>query len=113
MIWSRVRQVNALRSLLREYYPAALAAFGADLADRDAWQCWPGPNPGAGPAAVPGPDRDTAPPRRPATQHRRNRREDQDRFGLRAAERPCGGSPRLRGQRVGADRGVVDDGHPD
>jgi transposase len=36
MIWSRVRQVNALRSLLREYYPAALAAFGTDLADRDA-----------------------------------------------------------------------------
>src|SRR4029450_6956921 len=36
MIWSRVRQVNALRSLLREYYPAALAAFGSDLADRDA-----------------------------------------------------------------------------
>ena len=32
MIWSRVRQVNALRSLLREYYPAALAAFGTDLA---------------------------------------------------------------------------------
>jgi hypothetical protein len=25
MIWSRVRQVNTLRSLLREYYPAALA----------------------------------------------------------------------------------------
>ena len=36
MIWSRVRQVNALRSLLREFYPAALAAFGTDLADRDA-----------------------------------------------------------------------------
>jgi hypothetical protein len=36
MIWSRVRQVNALRSLLREYYPAALVAFGTDLADRDA-----------------------------------------------------------------------------
>jgi transposase len=36
MIWSRVRQVNALRSLLREYYPAALDAFGTDLADRDA-----------------------------------------------------------------------------
>src|SRR5215212_8856130 len=36
MIWSRVRQVNALRSLLREYYPAALAAFGADLAGREA-----------------------------------------------------------------------------
>jgi transposase len=27
MIWSRVRQVNALRSLLREYYPAALAGM--------------------------------------------------------------------------------------
>jgi Transposase/Transposase IS116/IS110/IS902 family len=36
MIWSRVRQVNAFRSLLREYYPAALHAFGTDLADRDA-----------------------------------------------------------------------------
>ncbi len=36
MIWSRVRQVNALRSLLREYYPAALAVFGTDLASPDA-----------------------------------------------------------------------------
>jgi len=36
MIWSRVRQVNTLRSLLREYYPAALAAFGTDLASPDA-----------------------------------------------------------------------------
>ena len=36
MIWSRVRQVNTLLSLLREYYPAALVAFGTDLADLDA-----------------------------------------------------------------------------
>jgi hypothetical protein len=36
LIWSRVRQVNTLRSLLREYYPAAVAAFGSDLASRDA-----------------------------------------------------------------------------
>jgi transposase len=35
-VWSRQRQVNALRSALREYYPAALAAFGTGLADRDA-----------------------------------------------------------------------------
>ena len=35
-IWSRQRQVNALRSALREYYPAALEAFGTDLDDRDA-----------------------------------------------------------------------------
>jgi hypothetical protein len=34
--WSRQRQVNALRSALREYYPAALAAFGTDLAAGDA-----------------------------------------------------------------------------
>jgi hypothetical protein len=36
MIWSRVRQVNTSQSLLRKYYPAALAAFGTDLASRDA-----------------------------------------------------------------------------
>src|SRR3954463_5906355 len=36
MIWSRQRQTNALRSMLREFYPAALAAFGEDLAGRDA-----------------------------------------------------------------------------
>ena len=35
-IWSRQRQVNALRSALREYYPAAVEAFGTDLDDRDA-----------------------------------------------------------------------------
>jgi hypothetical protein len=36
MIWSRQRQTNALRSTLREFYPGALAAFGEDLAGRDA-----------------------------------------------------------------------------
>jgi hypothetical protein len=35
-IWARQRQVNALRSSLREYYPGALAAFGTDLASTDA-----------------------------------------------------------------------------
>ena len=35
LIWTRTRQTNALRSALREYYPAALEAF-PDLADRDA-----------------------------------------------------------------------------
>lgn len=35
MIWARQRTVNQLRSMLREFYPAALATF-ADLADRDA-----------------------------------------------------------------------------
>lgn len=36
MIWSRQRQTNQLRSLLREFYPGALGAFGEDLAGRDA-----------------------------------------------------------------------------
>ena len=34
LIWSRTRQTNALRSALREYYPAALIAFD-DLAHHD------------------------------------------------------------------------------
>jgi transposase len=36
MIWTRQRSTNTLRSMLREFYPAALAAFGEDLAGRDA-----------------------------------------------------------------------------
>jgi len=35
LIWTRTRHTNALRSALREYYPAALEAF-EDLHDRDA-----------------------------------------------------------------------------
>ena len=35
-VWSRQRQVNTLRSSLREYYPGALAAFGTNLASTDA-----------------------------------------------------------------------------
>ena len=35
MIWSRQRQTNALRSMLREFYPGALQAFD-ELASRDA-----------------------------------------------------------------------------
>jgi transposase len=35
-IWSRQRQLNSLRSALRAFYPAALEAFGTDLASGDA-----------------------------------------------------------------------------
>jgi transposase len=35
-IWGRQRQINALRSALRDYYPAALAAFGTNLSHHDA-----------------------------------------------------------------------------
>ena len=50
LIWARRRQANVLRSNLREYYPAALAAFGHDLHGRDAMAVLgaaPGPNAGA------------------------------------------------------------------
>jgi hypothetical protein len=33
LIWARQRHVNALRSALREFYPGALAALGAQLAE--------------------------------------------------------------------------------
>jgi Transposase len=36
LVWARQRQANLLRSALRAFYPAAVAAFGADLAGRDA-----------------------------------------------------------------------------
>jgi hypothetical protein len=36
VIWDRQRQLNRLRSTLREFYPAALEAFGTDLAHPDA-----------------------------------------------------------------------------
>jgi hypothetical protein len=36
VIWSRQRQVNALRSALKDYYPGALEAFGTDLSHMDA-----------------------------------------------------------------------------
>ena len=36
LIWSRQRQLNQLRNALREFYPAALEAFGTDLASGDA-----------------------------------------------------------------------------
>jgi hypothetical protein len=35
-IWARQRQLNVLRSSLREYYPGALVAFGTDLSNSDA-----------------------------------------------------------------------------
>jgi hypothetical protein len=48
MVWTRQRSTNTLRSMLREFYPAALVAFGDDLAGRDALAVL---------AAAPDPDR--------------------------------------------------------
>ena len=89
MIWSRVRQVNTLRSLLREYYPAALAAFGTDLASRDALAVLTAaPSPELGRRLSQARIETLLRACRPATQRRRDRRQDPDRAGLRAAGRP-------------------------
>lgn len=49
LIWDRQAQVNRLRSVLREFYPAALEAFGSDLAHADAIGVLErAPTPGAG-----------------------------------------------------------------
>jgi hypothetical protein len=36
LIWARQRQINQLRSTLREFYPQALEAFSGELGERDA-----------------------------------------------------------------------------
>jgi transposase len=38
LIWDRTRHILRLRSILREFFPAALEAF-ADLGSADAWNC--------------------------------------------------------------------------
>ena len=38
LVWDQQRYVNVLRSNLREYFPAALEAFGKDLAHNDAME---------------------------------------------------------------------------
>ena len=48
LVWSRQRQLNQLRSTLREFYPGALQAFGRDLAS---------PRPAAILAIAPTPER--------------------------------------------------------
>ncbi len=49
LIWARQRQVNALRSALRDYFPAALEAFGTELAHTDRWRSSPSPRRPSGP----------------------------------------------------------------
>jgi transposase IS116/IS110/IS902 family protein len=49
LIWSRQRHLNQMRNALREFYPAALEAFGTDLASADALAVLgAAPTPGAG-----------------------------------------------------------------
>ena len=96
LIWARTRHTNALRSALREYYPAALEAFD-DLADRDALAVLGrAPTPSRGRPAEPGQDPVRAQSGWAPTQHRRPRPRDPGRAAHRAARRARSGHRRVR-----------------
>ena len=107
MIWTRQRQANTLRSMLREFYPAALAAFGDDLTDRDALAVLAAaPDPAAGPPADPA--RIAALLRgRAATQPRPRAAADPGRAAHRAAGRPRRAWTRPTPSRVSALVAVI------
>ena len=84
LIWTRNRQTNALRSALREYYPAALETF-ADLADRDTLAVLAkAPTPAAGAALTIG--QIQAALRRGGRQRNIERRAGEIQAGLRTAQ---------------------------
>ena len=93
MIWTRQRSTNTLRSMLREFYPAALAAFGDDLAGRDALAVL---------GAAPDPDRGRrlTPARVAALLRKAGRRRNAD-------TRATAIVAALRGEQLGARPGVV------
>jgi transposase len=105
MIWSRQRQANMLRSMLREFYPAAFVAFGDDLTGRDALAVL---------AVAPSPELG----RRLTTARvvtvlrkagrKRNAQAAAEKIvaAHRAARGPARGGRCLRGQRRGSGRGV-------
>ena len=84
LIWTRNRQTNALRSALREYYPAALETF-PDLADRDTLAVLAkAPTPAAGAALTIG--QIQAALRRGGRQRNVERRAGEIQAGLRTAQ---------------------------
>ena len=115
MIWTRQRQMNTLRSMLREFYPAALAAFGTDLAGRDALAVL-----AAAPTPTPGRRLtqsriETLLRARPAGNATSPATAAKIRAALRSEQltaRP-GVIAGLRGERVRAGRGDHRDGRPD
>src|SRR3954451_10700467 len=97
LIWARTRHTNQLRNALREYYPAALEAFG-DLADRDALAVLGrAPTPGHRCRAVTRTASFNAQAGRTATQPRPARQRDPDPAEYRAAQRVVGACRRVRG----------------
>ena len=112
MVWLRTRQTNRLRSALRDFYPAALAAF-EDLHDRDALA-----------VLSRAPDPDTAARltrtqvtgrpqgRWQATQPRRDGRADPRRAAHRAVARTRRGQGGVRSSGHRPGRGHHRDQHP-
>ncbi len=99
-IWGRQRQLNALRSALREYYPGALAAFGTDLASTDALAVLADrPDSRARPGAVAIEDRLGAAQGRPPAQHRATSRGD--------PRLPCAPSSSRRPTLIAKAHGLV------
>ena len=97
LIWTRNRHTNALRSALREYYPAALEAFD-DLHDRDALAVL-GRAPGPLQAANLSLSKIRSALKAAGRQRNLDTRaqEIQDRLAHRAARRPRRGHRRVRG----------------
>ena len=111
LIWSRQRHANQLRSLLREYYPGALAAFGDDLVGRDALAVLVvAPTPAAGPEADREADRGGAAQGRPAALPDRHRAAHPRRARRAAAGHAGRTRARLRRQRPIPDPGDHHDG---
>jgi transposase len=104
LIWARNRHTNALRSALREYYPAALEAFG-DLHDRDTLAVLGrAPYPGRGRPADHHGDLRGAAPSRPTPQPRATRYSHPGRAAHRATVRPAGRRGRVRCHHQGRGR---------
>ena len=110
MIWTRQRQINQLRSTLREFYPAALWPSTIWPAPTP-WRCWrvaPTPSLGRGPVALE--DRRGAAPGRPPAPRRGTSGRDPGGVARRAAPGArcgrrrhgrVGGGPRRRHRRAG------------
>ena len=98
LIWERTRHVLRLRSALREYFPAALTAFG-DLDEPDTLQLLAAaPDPDTRRAAVDGEDRRGA-AARPPPQRRRPRRSRSSGAARARATATSRGAGRVRRDR--------------
>jgi hypothetical protein len=99
LIWTRQRQVNQLRSTLREFYPAAWTPSPSWVL-ATLWPCWRSRRPRRRAPDCRVEDRRRAAPRRPATPHRRTSHRDPSRAAADQLEAPPPG--RRRHGRLGA-----------